>query len=220
MPPRINILIADDEKLFRDGLKSMLAEHQIFVTATADDGEQALVQLSRSKHDVVLLDLEMPVLNGSQALDRICKRFPGTRVVIVSSYYDKQLIRDHFNRGARAYVSKREDVNTVVAAIRNVYAGKVYMENIPELLKTKAVRDRHYYKMLFTKREQEIIRLLCVAKDMKSVAAELFISEKTVEAHLTGIYKKVKVKNKSEFLVYALREGLEFLGQPVPRGNA
>ncbi|MGZ3932963.1 MAG: LuxR C-terminal-related transcriptional regulator, partial [Bacteroidia bacterium] len=159
--------------------------------------------------------LEMPVLNGSKTLDSIRLKFPKTKVVIISSYYDEELIKDHFNRGAMAYVSKKAGIDTVVAAIRKVHKGSVYKENIPELLKTKAVRDRHYYKILFTKREQEIIRLVCIAKNLKSVASELCISDKTVEAHLTEIYKKVNVKNKSEFLVYALKEGLDYLGNPL-----
>lgn len=211
---KINVLVVDDEILFRDGLISLLNKFDIHVSDVADDGQQALKILKSSSANIVLLDLEMPLLNGSKTLDNIQQRFPGTKVIILSSYHDEMLIKDHFNRGAKAFLSKKENIETVVSAIYSVHLGNIYKNNIPELLKTKVVKDKHYYKLIFSPREREIITLLCAAKTCKDIGNELCISERTVEAHLTVIYKKVGVKNRNEFLIFALKEGLQYLGKP------
>jgi DNA-binding NarL/FixJ family response regulator len=212
--PFINILVVDDEHLFRQGLIALLSPHGIKTIGTADNGEQALKILKSIKPDVILLDLEMPVLNGSKTLDNIYQRYPHAKVIIVSSYHDEQLIKDNFNRGARAYVSKNEHIESLITAIRSVYKIGVYKENVPYLLKTKVVRDKHYYKLIFSPKEQEIIYCICEGKSVKQIGHELYISEKTVETHLTYIYKKSQVKNRAEFLLYAIKEGLQFLGRP------
>jgi two-component system, NarL family, response regulator DegU len=218
MLSKVNLLLVDDEALFRAGLISLLKQYNVVSITEAENGEQALTKLKLKKSDVVLLDLEMPVLNGSKTLDNIIQRFPSVGVVIISSYHDEQLIKDHFNRGAKAYVSKKENIEYVVAAILIVAAGGVYTENIPGLLKVKCFKDRHYYKLMFTTREQEIIPLACTSISLKEIGAELFISERTVETHLTAIYKKLGVENRQEFIRMATKEGLHYLGKPF-RGS-
>ncbi len=210
----INILIVDDEFLFSQGITSLLGNHNINTIATASEGNSALRLLKNIKPDVILLDLEMPVLNGSKTLDNIGIRYPKNKVIIVSSYHDEQIVKDHFNRGAKAYVSKREKLETLVSAIRTVHAGNIFNDNIPSLIEAKVVRDHHYYKLIFSSREQEIIVLLCEGLTRKEMANRLYLSEKTIETHLTEIYKKVKVKNRHEFLILAINEGLQFLGKP------
>lgn len=209
---KINILIVDDEQLFRLGLAYMLQKYNITTGNFADNGEQALEILEQHNPDVVLLDLEMPILNGSKTLNKIMKLFPKTKVIIISSYYDDDLIKDNFNRGAMAYISKKEDIKVVAAAIKVVHKGKVFEDNIPELLKTKCFKDGHYYKLLYSEREKEIIHYLCKGYSVKEISNKLLITNSAVESNLTIIYKKANVKNRQEFLSFALNNGLQFLG--------
>jgi two-component system response regulator DegU len=189
----------------------MLQKYDINTSNFADNGEQALAILEQYNPDVVLLDIEMPILNGSKTLNKIIKLFPKTKVIIISSYYDNELIKDNFNRGAMAYISKKEDIKIVAAAIKAVNEGKVFEDNIPELLKTKSFKDRHYYKLLYSLREKEIIHYLCKGFSVKEISNKLFITNSAVESKLTIIYKKANVKNRHEFLAFAIKNGLQFL---------
>ncbi|MDP3555733.1 MAG: response regulator transcription factor [Bacteroidota bacterium] len=209
---KINILIVEDEQLFRKGLTYMLQKYNINTIGLADNGEQALEFLKECSPDIVLLDLEMPVLNGSKTLNKIMKSFPKTKVIIISSYHDDELIKDNFNRGAMAYVSKKEDIKIVVAAIKAVHKGKIFEDNIPELLKTKCFKDGHYYKLLYSEREKEIIHYICKGFSVKEISNKLLVSCSAIETNLTIIYKKANVKNRQEFLSFALNNGLQFFG--------
>ncbi|MDO9000187.1 MAG: response regulator transcription factor [Bacteroidota bacterium] len=209
---KINILIVEDEQLFRKGLTYMLQKYNINTIGLADNGEQALEFLKECSPDIVLLDLEMPVLNGSKTLNKIMKSFPKTKVIIISSYHDDELIKDNFNRGAMAYVSKKEDIKIVVAAIKAVHKGKIFEDNIPELLKIKCFKDGHYYKLLYSEREKEIIHYICKGFSVKEISNILLVSCSAIETNLTIIYKKANVKNRQEFLSFALNNGLQFFG--------
>jgi len=144
-------------------------------------------------------------------MDNIRQRFPDLKVTIISSYHDEELIKDYMNRGARAFVSKREGVDVAIQAIQHVYATGFYRANLERLYKNPAPKDRHYFQMLFKQREKEIIVLLCEAKTNPEIAAELCISEKTVQGHFTKMFKKAKVENRNQLLKYALDAGLQFL---------
>lgn len=211
---KIDILIVDDEPIIRHGLTALLKPYQIITIGTAENGDEAIKKLETMKPDVVLLDLEMPILNGSKALNSIRNRHPNLKVIIVSSYHDEELIKDVLNRGARAFISKKEGHETIAEAIRIVKNIGGYNSNLPELIRNPAKKDRHYYRLVFTKKELEIISLFTQGNTIKAIATELGCSEKTVEGHLTVIYKKVKVKNKGEFLKYAIEAGLQFISSP------
>lgn len=177
------------------------------------NGAELLKILTFKRPDVVLLDLEMPILNGSKTLNQVVKSYPGQKIIIVSSYYDQELIKDVFNRGANAYISKNCDKELLIQAIRRVHSYGLYKDNIPCLLQKPAIKDHHYYRLIFTKREIEIIGLLCQAVSYKQIGVSLFISEKTVENHAKSIFKKISVKTRSEFGITATKLGLQFLGE-------
>jgi DNA-binding NarL/FixJ family response regulator len=200
--------------LFADGLTSLLNHYNINTIKAAQNGEEVLIILKDVKPHVLLLDLEMPILNGSDTLDIIKQVFPDLKVIIVSSYHDEELIKDLLNRGACAFISKKESQETLAEAIFAVHFYGKYENNLLSLIKNPAVKDGHYYKLIFTKRELEIMHLVCAGKKVNKIASELCISEKTTEGHLTQIYKKAKVATKSEFLKYALESGFQFLNNP------
>lgn len=175
-PQAINIIIVDNESIIRTGLGLLLQNYNINTITVANNGQEALSILKNKKPHVLLLDLEMPILNGSKTLDNIRRRFPDLHVIILSAYYDEELIKDHLNRGAKAFISKNQCVKTVAEAIHSVYSYGFYEDNLSELLKNPVKKDGHYYKLIFTKRELEIISLICECKDNACIAAELFLS--------------------------------------------
>lgn len=205
-------MIVDDELLFREGLVSLLKKYGIETISVADNGEQALEKLKIISPDLVLLDLEMPVLNGSITLDKMLMLYPNIKVIIITSYHDEELIKDHFNRGAFGFVSKKEDIKTVVAAIKSVNEGKVYEKNIPQLIKTKCEKNGHYYQLIYSEKEKVIIHYLCKENSVKEIASKLSVTESAIESHITVIYKKTNVKNRTEFLSLAFNKGLHYLG--------
>lgn len=219
MAPKINVMLVDDEILFRQGFIALLKKYGIEAMCVADHGEQALELLDLYSPDVVLLDLEMPVLNGSIALDKILAQFPTTKIIIVTSYHDEELIKDHFNRGAFGFISKNEEVKTVVSAIKAAYKGIIYKKNIPQLLKIKCEKDGHYYRLIYTSREKDIIHHLCKGVSGKAISSKLSLTESAIEANLTEIYRKANVKNRAEFLALAFDKGLQYLGSGSPQRN-
>ncbi len=209
---KINLMIVDDELLFREGLVYLLKKYGIETTSVADNGEQALERLKKYSPDLVLLDLEMPILNGSITLDKMLMQYPNIKVIIITSYHDEELIKDHFNRGAFGFVSKKEEIKTVVSAIKSVHKGIVYEKNIPDLIKMKCEKNGHYYQLIYSEREKEIINHLCKAVSVKDISKKLSIAGSTIETQLTAIYKKANVKNRAEFLALAFDKGLQYLG--------
>lgn len=213
MQDSAEIVIVDDQKAFRDALSSILKIYNINVIACAENGNQLFEILNTRRPDVILLDIEMPEMDGSETLNQLRDRFPCLKTIVVSQYDEMILIQDFLNRGACAYLSKNTDVNIIAKAIHSVKKLGFYRENLIPLEEKKAsYNKRTYYKIIYSKREREIIHLICKGKQVSDIAALLNLAEKTVEANMTEIYKKAKVKNRSEFLIYAIQEGLNYLG--------
>ena len=154
----------------------------------------------------------MPVLNGSKALTKLRKDRPELKVVILSKYHDDELIKDMFNRGASAFLSKNSDLKIMIKAITKVATDGIFNGNINFLLDTPCFKDGHYYKMILTPREIEIMKSLYESKSFREIGEELKISEKTVKNHAKSIYKKMKVKTRNEFAVTVTKLGLNYIG--------
>ncbi len=213
MVEEINIIVVDDQKLFREGISSLMKDFNINVVAEAENGLQLLKLLKTITPDAVLLDLEMDGLDGNETFDRVQEEFPGTKIIIVTMYDDEVLIKDFFNRGACAFLTKDSSGEEMDKAIRSVKSTGQYKGNLPALeLKRIRSAKKYYYELIYTRREREIICLLCKSKTTTEIALELNISEKTIETNLTEIYKKTKVKSRPEFIKHAFKEGLNYLG--------
>jgi len=212
MTPKIDIIIVDDENLPRQGLVNIFKNSEINVIDQAENGI-ILKQILKTKNpQIVLLDLEMPVLNGSKTLNALSKNFPQIKTIILSRYYDDELIKDMFNRGAKAYLSKNMDVKILFEAIYRVSQYGVFKDNIPYLLQNAAPKDRHYYKLIYSNTEIKLIHYLLQAnKNYDEIANELCRSVKTVKNHAENIFKKSGVRTRLEFVEFGMKVGLIFI---------
>lgn len=209
----ISVLIADDHALMRQGLKQLLElEQDIKVVQLAENGDDAILKAVDSRPDVILMDINMPVLNGIQALKKIKEMNLNTKVIILTIHDDREYLLETINIGADGYVLKDADSNSLVKAIRNVNNGISYIHPTlaNELLKEYKKKDSHSnsHSTVLTKREFDVISLIAKGYNNKEIAEELYISEKTVKNHVSNIFKKINVNDRTQAAIYALKNNI------------
>ncbi len=211
----VRVLIADDHALIRSGLRALLErEGEFQVIAEAADGYDAIELAIRHKPDVVLLDVGMPRLSGTDAAQQITEKVPAARIVIVSMHSDEGYVLRALKAGARGYLLKASPEADVLAAIRAVAAGNAYfspsitrmlMEEYVAEARRRGVEDSYD---LLSLREKEICQLLASGKSNRDIAELLHISLATVETHRNNIFQKLHLHNLPELILYAVRKGL------------
>lgn len=215
---KINIALADDELLFLQGLKAILGnEEHINILFDAKDGEELIQQLRDTKTlpEIVVTDLKMPNLNGVEVTKIIHKEFPKIKVIALTSYFSKPFILNMISIGAVAYLAKNSTPALMIKTIEEVYEkgfyydGKVMQyvhESItnPKDKKIKSTFDTNY----FTKREIEVLELICKQYTTVDIGEKLFISPRTVEGHRNNLLLKTESKNVAGLVIYALKNKL------------
>lgn len=208
------ILIADDHGILREALTSMLSnELGVEVVGEAEDGRKAVQLAQELKPDVVLMDVEMPGLNGIEATRQIIHVLPQTRVIAFSAYADRRSVREMLKAGASGYVPKQCDFQELLVAIRDVSANRIYLSSkvsgvvVEGYINRLGEQGNSAYSVL-TAREREVLQLIAEGKSTKQVAKELFVSAKTIEWHRSQLMKKLKVQSVAELVKYAISEGL------------
>ncbi len=215
---KINIALADDELLFLQGLKAILGnEEHINILFDAKDGEELIQQLRDAKTlpEIVVTDLKMPNLNGVEVTKIIHKEFPKIKVIALTSYFSKPFILNMISIGAVAYLAKNSTPALMIKTIEEVYEkgfyydGKVMQyvhESItnPKDKKIKSTFDTNY----FTKREIEVLELICKQYTTVDIGEKLFISPRTVEGHRNNLLLKTESKNVAGLVIYALKNKL------------
>jgi DNA-binding NarL/FixJ family response regulator len=202
----MKVLIADDHPLILAGIKHALEEAEGFeVVAETNNGAQVLPLVSQTKPDLALLDMRMPGMDGLTCLDRIRERHPDVKVVILSVSTDPDVIQDVLNRGASAYIVKSVNPVDVPSALRQALEGSVFNAiGLPE----KQVADDAAKKAGLTERETSILKALARGLSNDAIGKELWVAEQTVKFHLTNIYRKLGVSNRTEATRYAYENGL------------
>ena len=209
----IRILLADDHALFRQGLKSLLeAEGDFKVIGEAKDGREALRHALEARPDVILMDIQMPSLDGVQATQEILKEWPQAKVIILTMYRQDAYVFEAVKAGARGYLLKDTDAKTLIEAIRRVAAGEVLLDaelagQIIQDFKAKREEAPGLHAEL-SEREIQILRLVAQGYTNLEIAAELSLSEKTVRNRLSEIFQKLHLNNRTQAALYAIREGL------------
>jgi len=201
----VRVLIADDHRLMVEGTKQALERAGGFeVVGEAVNGVQVLPLVRRLKPELVLLDLRMPQMDGLTCLAKIKKEFPDMRVAILSVSQDPDLIQTALKRGASAYIVKSIDPDDLAAALRQALDGTVFTTaGLTEDPGERAARD-----VGLTERELMIVRAVARGLSNEAIAKELWVAEQTVKFHLTNIYRKLGVSNRTEAARYAFEQGL------------
>jgi DNA-binding NarL/FixJ family response regulator len=202
----MKVLIADDHPLILAGIKHALEEADGFdVVAETNNGAQVLPLVSKTNPDLALLDMRMPGMDGLTCLDRIRERHPNVKVVILSVSTDPDVIQDVLNRGASAYIVKSVNPVDVPSALRQALEGSVFNAiGLPE----KQVADTAAKAAGLTERETSILKALARGLSNDAIGKELWVAEQTVKFHLTNIYRKLGVSNRTEATRYAYENGL------------
>jgi DNA-binding NarL/FixJ family response regulator len=198
-------LIADDHRLMVEGTKQALERAGGFdVVGEAVSGGQVLPLVRRLKPDLVLLDLRMPQMDGLTCLTKIRKEFPDMKVAMLSVSQDPELIQTALKRGANAYIVKSIDPDDLAGALRQALEGNVFTTaGITEDPGERAAKDAG-----LTDRELGIIRAVARGLSNEAISKELWVAEQTVKFHLTNIYRKLGVTNRTEAARYAFEQGL------------
>ena len=214
MNNQIRIALAEDHQLVRQGMVSLLEDEDEFeVVFDVSNGSELLDALETQEVDIILLDLNMPVINGQQALKIISERYEFIKVIIISSHYSDEFIWEAVNIGARGFLPKNSDIEEVVEAILSVdkhgyyFDDKLSKDTFSKIAKQNTYNPNTVNKLL-TEREVDVLKLVCDGKKIKEISEILFISPKTVETHRKHICDKTNSKNIAGMIVYALKNGL------------
>ena len=213
----IRILIADDHQLLRQGIRNFLAlEPDFDIIGEAVDGEDAVTKAQMLLPDVMLLDINMPKLTGIEVAGKLKQLCPTVRVMALTIHDDENYMMKMIQNGAAGYLLKDVEPSVMVQAIRRVYAGESFVE--PSLTKKLfhgiTNRDEQKSPSVFqgyqdvdrlSAREIEVLQLIGRGMSNAEIARELFLSEKTVENHLTNIFRKIQVTDRTQAVLYAIK---------------
>jgi two-component system, NarL family, response regulator len=204
VPEGIRILTVDDHPLLREGIAALVnAESDMKLVAEASNGEEAIEQFRLHRPDVTLMDLQMPALNGIEAVIRIRAEFPDARIIVLTTYTgDVQALRA-LKAGARAFILKGHVHRELLEAIRAVHAGK---KRIPP--EVAAELADHAAESELSSREIEVLRLIASGNANKLIADQLSISEETVKSHVTNILSKLGANDRTHAVTIGLRRGI------------
>lgn len=203
----IRVLVVDDHAILRDGIRSLLErQDDMRVIGEAANGQEALTQIGELQPDIVLMDVNMPGMNGLEATRRVKALFPDVKILILTQHDSQEYISPLLQAGASGYVLKRSGGREVVNAIRHVIEQGAFLEPsvARQFLNQFAGHDpaKELGSDSLTEREREILRLISFGKSNKEIAHILVISPKTVSVHRTNIMTKLGVKNSFELIRY------------------
>ncbi len=212
MTETIRVLIVDDHTVVRDGLNALLsAEPGFEVVGSAADGIEAVALVQQLDPDVILLDLVMPRMDGVQATIEIKRTNPDARILVLTSFAENHQVFSAIKSGAIGYLMKDTSSEDLIQAIRDTYHNKPALQ--PEIAR-KLMRDiqsqvgQESLVNTLTEREIEILQQVALGKTNQEIADELFLSERTVRTHITNILAKLRLSNRTQAALYALREGI------------
>lgn len=198
----IRVLVVDDHLVVRSGLELLATTTDLQLVATASNGLEALAAVAEHRPDVVVMDLSMPEMDGVAATRRIVEEHPGTRVLVLTSFSEQTRIMDALNAGADGYLLKHAEPDDIFAAIRSAHAGHSPLD--PQAARVLLESRRaHARGPALTDREREV--LLCVRDGLanKQIARKLGIAERTVKAHLTNVFQRIGVTDRTQAAMWA-----------------
>jgi len=207
----IKLLLVDDQSIILQGLKAILSlESDLEIIGIAENGEEAITQVETLKPDVILMDVRMPVMNGSTATRIICERFPASKVLILSTFDNDDDVEEAIQAGAKGYLLKDMPACELVDAIRCIHRG--YTQLAPGVLEkvvTQKLRASNLPQSMnstlsiLTPRELDVARLVAMGATNQEIADKLFISTSTVKTHINSIFHRLNLKNRAQLAIHA-----------------
>lgn len=207
---KIRVIVVDDHPVAREGIISLIEEaDSIEVVGEAFNGESAVGLVDKFKPDVVITDISMSGMSGIELSHQITTKYPSTKILILSMYKDQEYIQKSFENGASGYLPKNSDQRELREAIMLINSGQKYITSeISMILAQGMITQKPQENYNLTSREQEILKMLVDGMSNKQIAADLFLSIRTIDTHRTNIMKKVNVKNIAELVKKAISKKL------------
>ncbi|MBE9467797.1 MAG: response regulator transcription factor [Bacteroidetes bacterium] len=212
MKNQINIIIVDDHSLFRNGLKILLNNiENINVVAEAPNGKEYLDEIEKIDADIVLMDINMPVMDGIEATKKSLEKFPNLKIIALSMYGDAEYYYKMIDAGVKGFLLKNSDIKEVIDAIKKVNNGENYFSqellyNVVKNISPTEKTNKQQIKL--SKRELEVLREICKGFSNQEIADELSISKRTVDKHRANLLSKTQSKNTASLVMYAIENKL------------
>lgn len=200
----IKVMIVDDQKIFREGLKMIMQQHEdIEVVGLCENGDEAVKMVSVYKPDVILMDIQMPVMNGVEAVKRI-----DVPVIMLTTFHNEVYITDAIRAGALGYLLKDTEINIIVEAIKAVHSGGALMD--AQAMKVilnqfTQIPSENYDLDLLTEREKDICLLVAEGLNNKEIAEKIFLGEGTVKNHITKALQKLELRDRTQLAIHILK---------------
>ncbi|HMH33341.1 MAG TPA: response regulator transcription factor [Puia sp.] len=210
----IKVIIADDHVLFRSGVRAALSvKKDVELIAEADNGAQLLNLLKHMEPDVILLDIQMPIMDGIATLPEIRKLYPGIKVIILSMHNDHSMISKLMEIGANSYLTKNSDSETIYQAIKTCYEQEFFFNELTNKalltgLRTKRTEAGSTQEVSLTEKELTILKMMCEEKTTKEIADLVDISPRTVEAIRDKLKTKTGAKSMAGLVMFAVKNGI------------
>jgi two-component system, NarL family, response regulator NreC len=207
----MKVVLADDHRMMRDGLRAVLEKAGVRVLGEAANGHEAIAEAKRLRPDVVVMDVGMPELNGIDATKRLIAELPGTKVLALSMTADRRYVSAMLEAGASGYLLKNAASEELLSALASVTRGETYLSPaITKATGAPAMRRRtpSGLERPLSTREREVLQLIAEGKSSKEIGATLGIALPTVETHRRQLMAKLNLRTIAELTKYAIREGL------------
>lgn len=211
----MKVLVCDDQAIVRDGLELLLKlEADIEVIGSAQDGVEAVEMAEKFQPDLVLMDLKMPGLTGVEATRRICASHPTIRVLVLTTFDDDEWVFDAIRAGAAGYILKDTPREKVIEAIRGTLSGKSFVDpsvagKLLQHVSSKQEQPQSTITEKLTSRELEVLKAISHGLTNADIAARLHLSEGTVRNHISAIFAKLEINDRTQAAIIAIRHGLD-----------
>lgn len=210
MPAPIRIVVADDHPLIREGIiASLRRDEGISMVGEARNGEEAVMLVTDLRPDVVLMDLDMPAMDGVTAIRLLTEKFPGLKIIVLSAYEDNRHVYTAMQAGAVGYVMKRTNQTSLLDVIRSAHQGEILISPYLARLTLKNMDalspDSQFH---LSKREKEVLKLIIEGHGNDAIARLLGFSRDTLKTHIRHIFGKLQVKNRTQAAVKAMEQGI------------
>jgi two-component system, NarL family, response regulator DegU len=204
----VRVLLADDHRMLRDGLRRSLEEHGLEVVGEAGTGEETVRLAEELRPEVILMDVTMPLLDGVEATRLVRARLPECQVVMLTMHADSSVMARAIQAGAVGYLVKDCSADDVVAAVRTAASGDTVSPELASSMLAEVQRSADEGPAVISNREEEVLQLVADGLSLPEVAERLFISVKTVKNHLASIYQKLDARDRTQAVLQAVRMGI------------